>query len=149
MSLPLYVEPSPQTSTSSSSIARTSSVPIAARPSGVVLKYARPPERMWNAPHASAAKPSSTSAARQSTARPPVRLVPGLRREEVPDTRVLDVVQPLRILRVVGRQSVAEVADVLRRDVLVQLGAVRQDRHRIEPLDVPVRALRPRQRPLR
>ncbi|MFE6489058.1 NmrA family NAD(P)-binding protein, partial [Streptomyces sp. NPDC057757] len=32
----------------------TSGVPVTARPSGVVLKYGRPPERMWNAPHASA-----------------------------------------------------------------------------------------------
>ena len=69
MSLPLKVEPSPQMSTSSSCIARTSIVPVTARPSGVVLKYARPPERMWNAPHAIAASPSSTSGRRQSTAR--------------------------------------------------------------------------------
>ncbi|CPU66555.1 Uncharacterised protein [Mycobacteroides abscessus] len=69
MSLPLKVDPSPQIWTSSSCIARTRSVPVTARPRGVVLKYARPPERMWNAPHASAAKPSSTSAARQSTRR--------------------------------------------------------------------------------
>ena len=33
-----------------------------ARPSGVVLKYARPAERMWNAPHMRACRPSSTSA---------------------------------------------------------------------------------------
>ena len=69
MSLPLKVDPSPQMSTPSSCIARTSIIPVTARPSGVVLKYARPPERMWNAPHARAARPSSTSEARQSTAR--------------------------------------------------------------------------------
>jgi hypothetical protein len=69
MSLPLKVEPSPQICTPSSSMARTSRVPVTARPSGVVLKYARPPERMWNAPQASAASPSSTSAVRQSTRR--------------------------------------------------------------------------------
>ncbi len=44
-------------------------VPVTARPSGVVLKYARPPERMWKAPQAIAASPSSTSWRRQSTAR--------------------------------------------------------------------------------
>ena len=44
-------------------------VPVTARPSGVVLKYARPPERMWKAPQAIAARPSSTSSRRQSTAR--------------------------------------------------------------------------------
>jgi hypothetical protein len=38
MSLPLKVDPSPQMDTSSSRIARTSSVPTTARPSGVVLK---------------------------------------------------------------------------------------------------------------
>src|SRR3954447_16461923 len=69
MSLPLYVDPSPQIWTLSSSIARTSRVPVTARPSGVVLKYARPPDRMWKAPQVSAASPSSTSAARQSTSR--------------------------------------------------------------------------------
>ena len=61
MSLPLKVEPSPQMSTSSSRMARTSRVPVTARPSGVVLKYVRPALRMWNAPHARAARPSSTS----------------------------------------------------------------------------------------
>ena len=50
-------------------MARTSMVPVTARPSGVVLKYARPPERMWKAPHASAASPSSTSGVLQSMAR--------------------------------------------------------------------------------
>ena len=69
MSLPLNVEPSPQMSTPSSCIARTSIVPVTARPSGVVLKYARPAERTWNAPQASAARPSSTSGPLQSTAR--------------------------------------------------------------------------------
>ena len=69
MSLPLNVDPSPQMSTPSSCIARTSIVPVTARPSGVVLKYARPPERMWKAPQASAASPSSTSGSRQSTDR--------------------------------------------------------------------------------
>ena len=44
-------------------------VPVTARPSGVVLKYARPAERTWKAPQASAASPSSTSGRRQSTAR--------------------------------------------------------------------------------
>ena len=63
MSLPLKVEPSPQMSTPSSCIARTSRVPVTARPSGVVLKYVRPPERMWKAPQAIAARPSSTSGA--------------------------------------------------------------------------------------
>ena len=63
MSLPLNVEPSPQMSTPSSCIARTSMVPVTARPSGVVLKYARPAERTWKAPQASAARPSSTSGA--------------------------------------------------------------------------------------
>jgi len=38
MSLPLYVEPSPQIETPSCCIAFTSSVPVTARPSGVVLK---------------------------------------------------------------------------------------------------------------
>jgi len=38
MSLPLKVEPSPQMSTPSACIARTSIVPVTARPSGVVLK---------------------------------------------------------------------------------------------------------------
>src|SRR5204862_139994 len=37
-SLPLYVDPSPQMSTPCSAIVRTSSVPVTARPSGVVLK---------------------------------------------------------------------------------------------------------------
>src|SRR5690242_16792826 len=69
MSLPLNVDPSPQICTSSSSIARTSSVPVTARPIGVVLKYVRPADRMWNAPQASAASPSSTIAERQSTSR--------------------------------------------------------------------------------
>ncbi len=69
MSLPLKVEPSPQMSTSSSRMARTSMVPVTARPSGVVLKYARPADRMWKAPQASAARPSSTSGSLQSTAR--------------------------------------------------------------------------------
>ena len=50
-------------------IAWTRSVPTTARPSGVVLKYVWPAERMWNAPQASAAKPSSTSEARASTRR--------------------------------------------------------------------------------
>src|ERR1039457_1719968 len=69
MSLPLKVEPSPQIRTSSSSIARTSRVPVTARPSGVVLKWARPPDLIWNDPQARAASPSSTRAARQSTSR--------------------------------------------------------------------------------
>src|SRR5437868_1580492 len=69
MSLPLKVEPSPQMFTSSACIARTSNVPVTARPSGVVLKYVRPPDRMWKAPHASAARPSSTSCGVMSTAR--------------------------------------------------------------------------------
>src|ERR1700735_208053 len=43
MSLPLYVEPSPQICTSSSSMARTRSVPVTARPRGVVVVSARPP----------------------------------------------------------------------------------------------------------
>ncbi len=42
MSLPLYVEPSPQMSTPCRAIAWTSSVPVTARPSGVVLKYRFP-----------------------------------------------------------------------------------------------------------
>jgi len=65
------VEPSPQISTSSSFIARTSMVPVTARPSGVVLKYVLPAERMWNAPHCSATSPSSTSADLASTSRAP------------------------------------------------------------------------------
>jgi hypothetical protein len=69
MSLPLNVDPSPHTETSSSRIACTSSVPVTARPSGVVLKYALPPLRTWNAPHISALRPSSTSSRRQSTRR--------------------------------------------------------------------------------
>ncbi len=69
MSLPLNVDPSPQMFTSSACIARTSNVPVTARPSGVVLKYVRPPDRRWKAPHASAARPSSTSCGRMSTAR--------------------------------------------------------------------------------
>src|SRR5262245_49616215 len=67
MSLPLYVEPSPQISTPCSAIACTSIVPVTARPSGVVLKYVRPAVRMWNAPHCSAARPCRASASRQST----------------------------------------------------------------------------------
>ncbi len=55
--------------TSSSAMARTSMVPVTARPMGVVLKYALPAERMWNAPQARADRPSSTSWARQSTRR--------------------------------------------------------------------------------
>ena len=69
MSLPLYVLPSPQMLTSSSRIATTSIVPVTARPSGVVLKYVAPAVEMWNAPACSAAMPSATSAARQSTSR--------------------------------------------------------------------------------
>ena len=69
MSLPLYVEPSPQMSTPSSCMALTSNVPVTARPSGVVLKYGTPPVLMWKAPHARATSPSSTRAARQSTTR--------------------------------------------------------------------------------
>ena len=69
MSLPLYVEPSPQIETPSSRIAATSIVPVTARPSGVVLKYVRPPELMWKAPHCKATSPSRTSSARQSTSR--------------------------------------------------------------------------------
>ena len=56
-------------STPSSCIARTSSVPVTARPSGVVLKYVLPAVVMWNAPHCSATRPSCTSSARQSTSR--------------------------------------------------------------------------------
>ena len=48
-------------STPSSCIARTSSVPVTARPSGVVLKYVLPAVEMWNAPHCSATRPSWTS----------------------------------------------------------------------------------------
>src|SRR6476659_1236107 len=69
MSLPLKVEPSPQIETPSSCMARTSSVPVTTRPSGVVLKYVFPPLRMWKAPHAMAERPSSTSAVLQSTRR--------------------------------------------------------------------------------
>ena len=69
MSLPLKVEPSPQMFTPSACIARTSNVPVTARPSGVVLKYVRPPDRMWKAPHASAARPSSTSCGLMSSTR--------------------------------------------------------------------------------
>src|SRR4051794_30017919 len=69
MSLPLNVEPSPQMCTSSECMARTSIVPVTARPSGVVLKYTRPADRTWKAPQASAASPSSTSSRRQSTLR--------------------------------------------------------------------------------
>ena len=67
MSLPLNVLPSPQMFTSSSRIALTSIVPVTARPSGVVLKYVTPAVLMWNAPDCSAAIPSATSGARQST----------------------------------------------------------------------------------
>ena len=67
MSLPLYVDPSPQTSTPCSCIAWTSIVPVTARPSGVVLKYVLPPDETWNAPHRSATSPSWTSCGRQST----------------------------------------------------------------------------------
>ena len=56
-------------STPSSCIARTSSVPVTARPSGVVLKYVLPAVVMWNAPHCSAIRPSCTSSSRQSTRR--------------------------------------------------------------------------------
>ena len=69
MSLPLNVLPSPQTFTSSSFMETTSIVPVTARPSGVVLKYGTPAVEMWNAPHCSAAMPSATSWARQSTRR--------------------------------------------------------------------------------
>ena len=69
MSLPLYVEPSPQMLTPSSFIALTSIVPVTARPMGVVLKYATPAVVMWNAPHCSAAMPSRTSCDRQSISR--------------------------------------------------------------------------------
>src|ERR1044072_668852 len=51
MSLPLNVEPSPQMSTPSSCIARTSMVPVTARPRGVAVKYARPPARVGQEPH--------------------------------------------------------------------------------------------------
>ena len=67
MSLPLYVEPSPQMSTPCSCIAWTSIVPVTARPSGVVLKYVLPALETWKAPHWSATSPSWTSCARQST----------------------------------------------------------------------------------
>ena len=66
MSLPLNVLPSPQMLTSSSFMARTSIVPVTARPIGVVLKYGTPAVEMWNAPHCSIASPSETSCARQS-----------------------------------------------------------------------------------
>src|SRR4029079_2394555 len=56
MSLPLNVEPSPQMSTPSSCMARTSMVPVTARPSGGVVKYAPPPERMTPAPQPTAAQ---------------------------------------------------------------------------------------------
>src|SRR6478752_400459 len=69
MSLPLKVEPSPQMSTPSSFMARTSRVPVTTRPRGVVLKYVLPPVRMWKAPQAIADSPSSTRALRQSTRR--------------------------------------------------------------------------------
>ncbi|MEZ4368952.1 MAG: hypothetical protein R2939_22130 [Kofleriaceae bacterium] len=69
MSLPLWVEPSPKTWTSSAIIARTIAVVVAARPSGVVLKYFLPPLVRWNAPHWMATRPSRTSASRQSMAR--------------------------------------------------------------------------------
>ena len=71
MSLPLYVLPSPQMSTLSSFIARTSNVPVTARPSGVVLKYVLPAVVMWNAPHCRATRPSCTSSVRQSMSRAP------------------------------------------------------------------------------
>ena len=61
MSLPLYVEPSPQMSTPCSRIAWTSIVPVTARPSGVVLKYVLPALETWKAPHCSATSPSWTS----------------------------------------------------------------------------------------
>ena len=67
MSFPLYVEPSPQIETPSVSIDRTRRVPVTARPSGVVLKYTLPAVRIWNAPHAIAARPSSTKEDLQST----------------------------------------------------------------------------------
>src|SRR5262245_51031013 len=51
MSLPLWVEPSPNTWTSSATIARTIAVVVTARPSGVVLKYFWPADARWNAPH--------------------------------------------------------------------------------------------------
>jgi hypothetical protein len=69
MSLPLCVEPSPKTWTSSAIIARTIAVVVTARPSGVVLKYALPAVRRWNAPHWIAIRPSRTSASRQSSRR--------------------------------------------------------------------------------
>ena len=59
----------PQIWTSSSSIARTSSVPVTARPSGVVLKRSPAARADMERPQVSAASPSSTRAARQSTSR--------------------------------------------------------------------------------
>jgi hypothetical protein len=50
-------------------IAETNIVPVTARPSGVVLKYAMPPVEMWKAPDWMAAMPSWTSCVRQSTRR--------------------------------------------------------------------------------
>ena len=67
MSFPLYVDPSPQTSTPCSRIAWTSIVPVTARPSGVVLKYVFPPDETWKAPQRSATSPSWTRCGRQST----------------------------------------------------------------------------------
>ena len=55
--------------TPSSFMADTSIVPVTARPSGVVLKYAMPPVETWKAPDWMAAMPSWTSCVRQSTSR--------------------------------------------------------------------------------
>ena len=63
------MEPSPQIETPSLIMARTRSVPVTARPIGVVLKYCFPAVRIWNAPHAIAARPSSTINSLQSTRR--------------------------------------------------------------------------------
>jgi len=56
-------------STPSSRIAVTSIVPVTARPSGVVLKYAWPAVEMWKAPLWIAAIPSATSCGRHSMSR--------------------------------------------------------------------------------
>ena len=50
-------------------MARTIAVAVTARPSGVVLKYLRPPVERWNAPHWIAPIPSRTIASRQSRRR--------------------------------------------------------------------------------
>ena len=107
MSFPLWVEPSQKTLTPSSRIARTMAVVVTARPSGVVLKYLRPPVERWNAPHWSATTPSRTIASRQSTTRAPLAPCAIARRRDVGDVRLVGLPEVRRVgvhLEPVARQ---------------------------------------------